>query len=68
MCTGSGCVMNGSLEVAERFENAIESAGATDSIRLVRTGCHGLCERGPVVVVGPDGIFYPSLSTPRRPR
>jgi NADH:ubiquinone oxidoreductase subunit F (NADH-binding)/(2Fe-2S) ferredoxin len=61
VCTGSGCVMNGSLEVAERFEDAVRSAGATDSIRVVRTGCHGLCERGPVVVVGPDGIFYPSL-------
>jgi NADH:ubiquinone oxidoreductase subunit F (NADH-binding)/(2Fe-2S) ferredoxin len=61
VCTGSGCIMNGSLEVADRFEIAIEDLGASDSIRVVRTGCHGLCERGPVVVVGPDGVFYPSL-------
>jgi NADH:ubiquinone oxidoreductase subunit F (NADH-binding)/(2Fe-2S) ferredoxin/Pyruvate/2-oxoacid:ferredoxin oxidoreductase delta subunit len=61
VCTGSGCVMNGSLEVADRFEHAIEEAGAGEEMRVVRTGCHGLCERGPVVVVGPEGVFYPSV-------
>ncbi|MBA4370094.1 MAG: NADH-quinone oxidoreductase subunit F [Coriobacteriaceae bacterium] len=59
VCTGSGCAMNGSLAVADRFENAAEAAGLGNRIRVVRTGCHGLCERGPVVVVGETGIFYP---------
>jgi len=64
VCTGSGCAMNGSVEVADSFEAAIERAGAGDHLRVVRTGCHGLCEMGPVVVTGPEGIFYPSV-TPR---
>jgi len=63
VCTGSGCVMNGSVEVADSLEAAVERAGAADRIRVVRTGCHGLCEMGPVVVTGPAGIFYPSVDT-----
>ena len=61
VCTGSGCLMNGSLKVAERFERAIDEAGERESMRVVRTGCHGLCECGPVVVVAPEGIFYPQV-------
>ncbi len=59
VCTGSGCVMNGSLEVAAAFE---EAAAEAKGIRVVRTGCHGLCERGPVVVIAPDGTFYPKTT------
>ncbi|MDZ4064875.1 MAG: NAD(P)H-dependent oxidoreductase subunit E, partial [Coriobacteriia bacterium] len=62
VCTGSGCVVNGSLDVANRFEEAIAAAGARDHVRVVRTGCHGLCERGPIVVISPQDIFYPCVS------
>ena len=55
VCAGSGCVANGSLEIADRFETAIAAAGAADRFDVVRTGCHGLCALGPVVVVSPDG-------------
>ncbi|NTU71325.1 MAG: 4Fe-4S binding protein [Coriobacteriia bacterium] len=61
VCAGSGCVANGSLEIADRFDAAIEQAGAADRFRVVRTGCHGLCALGPVVVTSPDGVFYPSV-------
>ncbi len=61
VCAGSGCVANGSLEIADRFEAAIAAADAADRIKVVRTGCHGLCALGPVVVVAPDGVFYPSV-------
>ena len=61
VCAGSGCVANGSLEVADRFEAAIEAADASERLKVVRTGCHGLCALGPVVVVAPDGVFYPSV-------
>jgi (2Fe-2S) ferredoxin len=54
--------MNGSLDVADRFDSAIDGAGQAEKIRLVRTGCHGLCEKGPVVVVGEDSIFYPGVT------
>ena len=62
VCTGSGCAMNGSLQVADSFEAAISTSGAKESVRVVRTGCHGLCERGPVVVVGAESIFYPGVT------
>ena len=61
VCAGSGCVANGSLEIADRFEAALARAGASERFKVVRTGCHGLCALGPVVVVSPDGVFYPSV-------
>ncbi len=68
VCTGSGCAMNGSLLVADRLEAAIEAAGETARMRVVRTGCHGLCERGPIVVVDPAGTFYPCVDETKAAR
>lgn len=59
VCTGSACVANESLRIAERFEAAIAENSLADSVRIVKTGCYGLCAQGPVVVVGPEGTFYP---------
>ncbi len=61
VCTGSGCAMNGSLIVADRIEKAIVEAGQAHRMRVVRTGCHGLCQQGPIVVVDPVGTFYPCV-------
>ncbi|PKQ16113.1 MAG: NADH-quinone oxidoreductase subunit F [Actinobacteria bacterium HGW-Actinobacteria-7] len=61
VCAGSACVANGSLQIAQRFEEAIARNGLAGSVRVIKTGCHGLCARGPVVVVGPDGVFYPAV-------
>ncbi len=60
VCTGSACMANGSVEIAERFEAAIAEHSAGETMRVIRTGCHGLCAQGPVVVVGADGVFYPA--------
>jgi len=61
VCAGSGCVAGGSLAVAERFEQALLQRGASERVRVIRTGCHGLCAMGPVVVTAPDSIFYPGV-------
>lgn len=61
VCAGSGCVANGSLEIADRFERALADSERLGHVRVVRTGCHGLCAQGPVVVAGSDGIFYPAV-------
>lgn len=61
VCAGSACVANGSMLIAQRFEDAIAEHDLADTISVIRTGCHGLCARGPVVVVGADGVFYPSV-------
>ena len=60
VCCGTGCLANGSAKVAEAFEKLIaEEAGTAEVIWDVkRTGCHGICEKGPLVTIEPDGIAY----------
>ncbi|MBP3894528.1 MAG: 4Fe-4S binding protein [Atopobiaceae bacterium] len=58
ICGGTGCTSSGSQQIQDRFEAEIEKNDLQDEIKLVRTGCFGLCELGPVVIVYPDGTFY----------
>ena len=58
ICGGTGCTSSGSQQIQDAFEASIEANGLQDEIKLVRTGCFGLCELGPVVIVYPDGTFY----------
>ncbi|HOO57201.1 MAG TPA: NADH-quinone oxidoreductase subunit NuoF [bacterium] len=64
VCTGTGCVANGSLKVLERFKelmgNEAVSADSHDEtgIRLAHTGCHGFCEHGPLVKIEGMNIIY----------
>ncbi len=50
ICCGTGCTAFGAPVVEEAFEDAIAAAGAQDRVSVKATGCHGLCEKGPVVV------------------
>ncbi len=61
ICTGTGCVSNGAFEVKKALENALKKRGLEKEIQVVGTGCNGFCERGPVMVVQPEGIFYQRL-------
>jgi len=58
LCAGTGCRACGSLAVGEKLAGAIASNGFQGKVRLKRTGCHGFCERGPLVVLQPSGVFY----------
>ena len=58
VCGGTGCSSSGSGELIERFEEQIAKAGLDKEVKVVRTGCFGLCEAGPVVIVYPEGTFY----------
>ena len=58
ICGGTGCTSSGSQQIQDAFQASIEANGLQDEIKLVRTGCFGLCELGPVVIVYPDGTFY----------
>ena len=58
ICGGTGCTSSGSQQIQDAFEAALETKGLQEEIKLVRTGCFGLCELGPVVIVYPDGTFY----------
>lgn len=61
ICSGTGCVSSGSLRVYDWLKKTIESEGLSTKILIRRTGCHGLCERGPIVVFGDDEILYQTV-------
>lgn len=58
ICGGTGCTSSGSDKIHEAFERELAAADLAGEIKLVRTGCFGLCAVGPVVIVHPDGTFY----------
>jgi NADH:ubiquinone oxidoreductase subunit F (NADH-binding)/(2Fe-2S) ferredoxin/Pyruvate/2-oxoacid:ferredoxin oxidoreductase delta subunit len=58
VCAGTGCVSNRSFAVKTALEREIAARGLEDEVQVVPTGCNGFCERGPIVVHQPDGIFY----------
>ena len=58
VCLGTGCRARGSLDVAKAFANEVKRQGLEIQVERKQTGCHGFCERGPVVVIGPKEIFY----------
>ncbi len=58
VCVGTGCRARGSLEVLEAFEKEAKKQALEIKVENKQTGCHGFCERGPVVVIEPEEIFY----------
>jgi len=61
ICAGTGCRANGALELADAFKREILSHGLEDKCTVKLTGCHGFCEKGPLVVLLPRDIFYHSV-------
>lgn len=58
ICCGTGCRASGGEKVTEAFRNELKRRGLEDKVDIRTTGCHGFCERGPIVVIYPSGIFY----------
>jgi len=60
VCCGTGCLANGSADVADAFATELSARGLDADVKLAfkRTGCHGFCQRGPLVVMMPDETFY----------
>ncbi|MCK4758691.1 MAG: NADH-quinone oxidoreductase subunit NuoF [Candidatus Aminicenantes bacterium] len=61
VCGGTGCHAYGCLKVAQAFKDEIKNQGLQDSVDVRTTGCHGFCERGPIVVIQPKGVFYQKI-------
>jgi len=61
ICAGTGCRANGALDLADAFKHEISSRGLEDKCTVKVTGCHGFCEKGPLVVILPSDIFYHSV-------
>ena len=58
ICGGTGCTSSGSVKLQSIFASQLEEKGLSDEVKIVQTGCFGLCALGPVVIVYPDGTFY----------
>ncbi len=58
VCGGTGCVSSGSLKLQENLKAELEKRKLDREVLVVQTGCHGMCEAGPIVVVYPEGTFY----------
>lgn len=66
VCAGTGCVANGSLEIFDKLEEKINNLNSTikvelfdeDNVTAKKSGCHGFCERGPLVKFEPIGLLY----------
>ncbi len=58
VCGGTGCTSSGSAKIIEAFEDEIRQVGLENEVKVVRTGCFGLCALGPVVIIYPEGSFY----------
>ena len=61
LCGGTGCTALGSTEVYAAFEDEIRKRNLEKRVRLKRTGCHGFCEKGPVLLILPQQFFYPCV-------
>ncbi len=58
VCGGTGCTSSGSGEIITRLETELGKQNLDKEVKVVRTGCFGLCEAGPIVIVYPEGAFY----------
>lgn len=62
ICGGTGCTSSGAIKLIDEFESQIKEKGLEQEIKIVKTGCFGLCALGPVVIVYPEGAFYSMVS------
>ena len=63
ICAGTGCQAYGVNRVIESFQQELEKRGLSKEVDILATGCPGFCERGPLVTVRPQGIFYQRVQT-----
>lgn len=63
VCSGTGCVSNHSFEIKKALEKEIKKHKLDKEVLVATTGCHGFCERGPMIHVQPDDIYYQKIKT-----
>ena len=67
ICTCTNCISNGALQIKDALEKEIQKRGLENDILVVPTGASGLCVKGPILIVQPDGIFYQLLKVEHIP-
>jgi NADP-reducing hydrogenase subunit HndC len=68
VCGGTGCTSSGSPKIIEKLEEELAANGLKDKVQIVKTGCFGLCERGPIMIVYPEGSFYSRVKVEEIPQ
>lgn len=58
VCGGTGCTSSGSGQIIKEMEARLKENGLENEIKVVKTGCFGLCALGPIMIVYPEGAFY----------
>lgn len=58
VCGGTGCTSSHSAEIIEKLEHELKDKGLENEVKVIKTGCFGLCALGPVMIVYPEGCFY----------
>jgi len=61
VCRGTGCTSSKSPKIIENFRRILEEKGI-DNVRVIQTGCFGLCAKGPIVIIRPEDTFYAMVS------
>ncbi len=62
VCGGTGCTSSGSKQIIAKLNEEIEKNNIVKDVKVVQTGCHGLCALGPIMIVYPEGTFYSMIS------
>ncbi|MCI8600264.1 MAG: NADH-quinone oxidoreductase subunit NuoF [Oscillospiraceae bacterium] len=63
VCGGTGCTSSGSQQIIEALESELKQSGLENEVKVVKTGCFGLCALGPIMIVYPEGCFYSEVKT-----
>jgi len=62
LCAGSGCGAYGTAKVHQALQEELTKHDLNGEVEVKLTGCHGFCEKGPVMVTHPEGVFYPQVT------
>ncbi len=58
ICAGTGCISSGALDIQSVLVDELKKHGLEDKVRIIMSGCHGFCEKGPIFIVYPEDVFY----------
>lgn len=62
ICAGGGCISSGEESCLQALEKAVEKYALHDVVKIVETGCMGMCDAGPLMVIYPEGVYYQKLT------
>lgn len=63
VCGVAGCASSGSLKVAEALEAEIKENDLNQNVKIIKTGCFGLCAEGPIMMICPEHVMYTKVTT-----